>query len=109
MKSLDFYFSSKHKNEDVLFIIHRHWFDMFLQFLPIFGLIALMTISFIFYPYIFDSFSENGGREIFFFMQSFFFLMIWIFGFMIWFDYYLDIWIMTTDRVVNVDQKGLFS
>jgi len=27
----------------------------------------------------------------------------------IWFDYYLDIWIITTNRIVNVEQKGLFS
>ncbi|XLQ20653.1 MAG: PH domain-containing protein [Candidatus Moraniibacteriota bacterium] len=109
MKSLDFYFSAQHSDEKILHIIHRHWFNMFVQYIPIFGLLTLMAISTIMYPYIFEDFAGGGGKTLFFFLQTFFLLLIWIYGFIIWFDYYLDIWIITTDRIVNVEQKGLFS
>jgi uncharacterized membrane protein YdbT with pleckstrin-like domain len=109
MKPLDFYFSSQHPNEKILYIIHRHWFNMFMQFIPLIALLSVMTISFIMQPFIFDTFASAGGQTLFFFLQTFFLIFIWIFGFVIWFDYYLDIWIITTERIVNVEQKGLFS
>ncbi len=109
MKPLDFYFSSQHPNEKIVFIIHRHWFNMFIQFIPLMALLGIMLISFIMQPLIFENFTSTGGEIIFYFMQTFFLIFIWIFGFAIWFDYYLDIWIITTERIVNVEQKGLFS
>ena len=57
----------------------------------------------------FNNFTHDGARILFYFLQTFFLLFIWIYGFVIWFDYYLDIWIITTHRIVNVEQKGLFS
>jgi len=38
MKSLEFYFSTQHPDEKIVYIIHRHWFNMFLQFIPIIAL-----------------------------------------------------------------------
>ncbi len=109
MKSLEFYFSSQHPNEKILFVIHRHWFNMLIQYIPIFALLTIMTFSFFMYPFVIDNFTIVGARAIFFFIQTFLLLLIWIYGFIIWFDYYLDIWIITSERIVNVEQKGLFS
>lgn len=109
MKPLDFYFSSQNPNEKILHIIHRHWFNMLVQYIPIFAILGVMFISITMYPYIFTNFADAGARVLFYFIQTFFLLFIWIYGFVIWFDYYLDIWIITTHRVVNVEQKGLFS
>ena len=36
-------------------------------------------------------------------------LITWIFFFLLWIDYYFDVWIITNKRVVNVEQKGLFN
>lgn len=36
-------------------------------------------------------------------------MLIWIISFLIWIDYYLDVWIITDKRIVNIEQKGLFS
>lgn len=109
MKPLDFYFSSQNPNETIISVVHRHWFNMMIQFIPIFAIIGIMFLSFGMYPYIFSEFNGIGGKALFYFIQSFFLLGMWIYGFVIWFDYYLDIWIITTHRVVNVEQKGLFS
>ena len=34
---------------------------------------------------------------------------LWFYGFLMWIDYWLDVWIVTDQRVVNIEQKGLFS
>jgi uncharacterized membrane protein YdbT with pleckstrin-like domain len=68
-----------------------------------------MLLSIVTYPFIFTDFIDDDARVLFYFMQSFLLLIMWIYGFVVWFDYYLDIWIMTNERVVNVEQRGLFS
>ncbi len=40
---------------------------------------------------------------------SAFFLFAWLFLFQAFMDYYLDIWIVTNRRVLNIEQTGLFS
>ncbi|MFA5359985.1 MAG: PH domain-containing protein [Patescibacteria group bacterium] len=36
-------------------------------------------------------------------------LFIWLFGFFTFIDYYLDIWIITNQRIIDVRQEGFFS
>lgn len=36
-------------------------------------------------------------------------LLIWLFTFLQFTDYYLDVWIVTNERIINVEQKGLFT
>ena len=39
---------------------------------------------------------------------SFFWLYCWLFLFQAFLDYYLDIWVVTNHRIVNITQTGLF-
>ena len=41
--------------------------------------------------------------------MSAYYLFIWLFFFHAFVDYYLDIWIVTDRRIVNIEQKGLFA
>src|SRR5512133_1855326 len=38
-----------------------------------------------------------------------YYLAIWLFFFSTVLDYYMDIWIVTNDRIIAVEQQGLFS
>lgn len=40
---------------------------------------------------------------------SFFFLFAWLFLFQNYMDYHLDIWVVTNERILNIEQIGLFS
>lgn len=40
---------------------------------------------------------------------SVYYLFIWLLFFGHFLDYYLDLWIVTNDRVVNIEQHGLFA
>jgi uncharacterized membrane protein YdbT with pleckstrin-like domain len=35
-------------------------------------------------------------------------LVVWIAFFVLWTDYYLDVWYVTNERIIAVEQKGLF-
>lgn len=39
---------------------------------------------------------------------SIFFLFAWLFLFQYFMDYYLDTWIVTSRRIINIEQSGLF-
>ncbi|MBP6975746.1 MAG: PH domain-containing protein, partial [Candidatus Moranbacteria bacterium] len=43
------------------------------------------------------------------FLLNTFLLFIWLYVFLIWVDYYFDVWIITNERIVNIEQKGLFN
>jgi uncharacterized membrane protein YdbT with pleckstrin-like domain len=37
-----------------------------------------------------------------------YYLAVWLFAFLEFTDYYLDVWIVTNERVINIEQEGLF-
>ncbi|MDX1535555.1 MAG: PH domain-containing protein [Candidatus Spechtbacterales bacterium] len=43
------------------------------------------------------------------FAYSVWLLMLWVLFFVLWTDYYLDIFIVTNKRVIDIEQKGLFA
>jgi hypothetical protein len=42
-------------------------------------------------------------------VASAYLLWIWLFLFSNFVDYYLDVWVITSDRVLNIEQAGLFN
>lgn len=108
MKPQDYHFSNLRKDEHILRIIHRHWFDIFVQYLPVLGVLLLILLSFLAMPFIFGTYTSEASVPIFFFLQTFILIILWIYCFLLWTDYYLDIWVITTDRVINIEQRGLF-
>lgn len=103
------HFKDIEEGEDVLEIVHRSWFYIFEQFLVILLMFAALAISLILLPKLFPLVRDGVFYDLFLFAESLFLLGIWVFGFLIWIDYYFDIWIITTKRIVNIEQQGMFS
>lgn len=40
---------------------------------------------------------------------SAYYLFIWLFFFFSFIDYYLDVWLITNERIIDIEQKGFFS
>jgi uncharacterized membrane protein YdbT with pleckstrin-like domain len=40
---------------------------------------------------------------------SAYYLFVWLFFFFSFIDYYLDVWIITSERIIAIEQKGFFS
>ncbi|MDD3723665.1 MAG: PH domain-containing protein [Lutibacter sp.] len=98
-------------NEEIKKIVRKHIFILIKKALVF---IFLMIVPFVFY---------YAGKETFFikilespiffpvlvFCASFYFLFIWLFFFFRFIDYYLDIWIVTNERIIDIRQDGFFS
>jgi len=105
MNMKKFHFREQEKDEEIFQIIHRHWFDIFIQFLPLIGMLIaiIFTLSLTM-----TLFGDEIPSTFIIFLFSFLALCMWLVGSVIWVDYYLDVWIITDRRVVNIEQKGLF-
>ncbi len=104
-----YHFQGQHENERVLKIIHRHWFNILMHLFVILflsialvGSLALFSVSF---P---DALGDQGARFIAF-LENTLLIFLWLYGFLVWIDYFFDVWIITDERIVNIEQKGLFT
>ena len=98
----------KQVNEQIVMIVHRHWFNILQNFLSVFAMAFFLVASLLYLPLLFPSLSQNTLRGLFLFGETIFAMAIWIISFLIWIDYYFDVWIITDKRIVNIEQKGLF-
>ncbi|NCF75313.1 MAG: hypothetical protein GWO87_02405, partial [Xanthomonadaceae bacterium] len=94
----------------VILILRRHWFIFFKSF---FVFLIAIPAPIIFYIFInslcSDLFNYFIFKIIFFLFLSSYYLSIWLFLFSSFVDYYLDVWIVTNQRILNIEQKALFS
>ncbi len=97
------------QGEKVILQVRRHlfvfWariiFDAVLFFAPLF--ITPWAARFL------EKLFETPGVPLFFVVYLFWVLIVWTVFFVQWTDYYLDVWIVTTKRVIDIDQKGIFN
>ena len=104
-----YHFSGQKEGEQIILVVRRHWFNIFENMFTIFVMIFLLVGSYLFLPLLFPAFTETPFNGLFLFLENLFALITWIFFFLLWIDYYFDVWIITNKRVVNVEQKGLFN
>lgn len=50
----------------------------------------------------------GGATSLALYVYGAWLLLGWAVGFVMWIDYYLDMWVVTDRRLIDVDQKGLF-
>jgi len=86
----------------------KHWF---LLFRDSFGIFIVYLLPFIGWRFLTSQPGLSApplDPSLILFLVSTWTLLIWARFFTAWTDYYLDIWIVTGNRIVNIDQKGLF-
>ncbi|EKE16004.1 MAG: hypothetical protein ACD_11C00056G0004 [uncultured bacterium] len=101
-------FNGVGENEIILKIIHRNWFDIASQYFLIFFVAVIFFAAVYMYPLLFSQFQDPQYSALLLFIEDTFILAIWIYSFLIWIDYYFDVWIVTNERIINIEQKGLF-
>jgi len=104
-----FHFNDIADGETIVKVVHRNWFYILQQFLGIIVALILYGTAIVFLPTFFPDLANGPLRTIIAFAENFLLLALWIFSFMVWIDYYFDVWIITSERIVNIEQQGLFS
>jgi hypothetical protein len=88
------------ENEYILLILHRHWFIFALQATAVFGAGLLPLLLFPIVPI---------DAMFFWFLTVIYWLFLAAFLLISWIEYWLDMWIITTERIIDVEQRSLFS
>jgi uncharacterized membrane protein YdbT with pleckstrin-like domain len=111
MKNLNkFYFSGKAADETVIIALRRHAMAIIKQiFFLVFLMIVITVILFLlnFYTKLLSD-KTSLVYALIVLGASIFYLYILLLIYHAWVDYYLDIWIVTNERVISIEQKGLF-
>ncbi|MBL4644718.1 MAG: PH domain-containing protein [Candidatus Pacebacteria bacterium] len=89
--------------EKVLLVVRKHWF---IHFMDSIGIVVIGIIPFIFVTFVAPFVSVHAAVPAFF--TAMWLLAIWMMLFTVWTNYYLDIWIVTDKRIINIDQIHLF-
>ncbi len=104
-----FHFRGQKEGEQIILMVRRHWFNILEQFFVVFLMLLLLVGSWFILPVFFPSIITSSFNVLFNFLRNLFGMFIWITFFLIWIDYYFDVWIITDKRIVNIEQKGLFN
>lgn len=102
------HFRGQRNDEEIIIVVRRHWFNILQQLFLIFLMVAFIFGSLTYLPILFPILSTSSAHDILMFVTNSFAIVTWITFFLIWIDYYFDVWIITTRRIVNIEQKGLF-
>lgn len=97
-------------DEQIVLFMRRHWFVLFTKYLFV-GLLALVPlIAYLLMKESLFDFSPNSlGRAILTVVSSLYYLFLWVSAYNLFIDYYLDLWIVTTHRIIDIEQRGLFN
>lgn len=107
--SIDYHFPGQREDEEVKFILRRHRITL-LPMVLIFSGMTFLPLAFysLLVPYVLTAFVYKPYSEIYFLIITIYYGFLWIIFFIEWLDYFLDIWIITDQRIIDIQQKNLF-
>lgn len=96
-------------DEQTMFFLRPHWFVL-LPLILAFAVILILPAAAWFgvriaSPFFFD---VPGYAPLYVLGASIFFLFAWLFLFQNFIDFFLDIWVITTHRIIDITQTGMF-
>lgn len=102
-------FPGQRKDEKLEFILRKHEITLLYSFIIF---VFLAAFPFILYltliPRAFPAFLQKPYQDIYFLAITVYYGFLLIITFMEWLDYYLDVWIITDQRILAIEQKGFF-
>lgn len=102
------HFPNQQPDEKVFLFLRRHWIAVVKIALVAIGLSIMPWIFYIVYSQTSDFVTSEIGYALFILFNSAYYLFVILFTFTNFIDYYLDVWIVSDRRVINIEQLGLF-
>jgi len=98
-----------HEGEEVLAFLRRHWFVMFLNVVLFLFMTALPLVIFWLVPQtLADYIAGTAWQGVLIMFFGCYYMLMWLFFFAALVDYYLDVWIVTNERIIDIQQISLF-
>ena len=98
-----------YENEEIRLVVRKHWFVMLSYGIAGLAMLILGTGAYLYLPAV-APFIEISIDNSLLAFAYFLYLMILVgLLFYAWIDYYLDTWIITDTRVIDIEQNGFFS
>jgi len=96
-------------DERIIIEVRPHWLAILRNFI-ISGLLVLLPFIIITVLYQLSfPLDQLGLAPLAVFLTGAWILVVWIFFYIAWTDYYLDVLILTDQRLIDIEQKGLFA
>jgi len=100
------------EGESILTVVRRHWFSLFVEGALNIFIFIIVIVSVVVTDSVIVSEDTRGEFTQFipigFFAIGFVGLLLWMHFFATWSDHWLDAWIITTERVIDIEQHGFF-
>lgn len=100
-------FKGQHQDEEIKMLLRPHWIFFIKHALIIFALLLLLLAFLLFGPQFLPIFT-GAYLNLTYWIITLYVLFIWLYFFLAWLDFYLDSWIITDKRVIDIKQRGLF-
>lgn len=100
-------FPSQKPDEKLYIVARQHWFILFKRFVVVF---ILFLIPFFIIPIILNTGSvavSDNIRSLVYFLRDVYWTGLFVAAFIVWAIYYLNLYIVSEERVVDIDQLGL--
>ncbi|HEY4508992.1 MAG TPA: PH domain-containing protein [Candidatus Paceibacterota bacterium] len=98
--------------EHVILQVRKHWivFALYAATLLLAAFLPFILISLarVFVPALLDFHITGNQPALFLFFYTLWLLTLWIFFFIDWTKYYLDVWYVTEERIIAIDQRRIF-
>lgn len=100
----------KKRKEEIKYVLRRHPVT-FIKVVVFFILLLIIPVGIYFllnniFPELLQNEAIYGSLVIF---GSIYYLSIYLFFYTYFIDFYLDMWVITDERIIDIEQKGLFS
>ncbi|MBI2475608.1 PH domain-containing protein [Candidatus Uhrbacteria bacterium] len=100
---------NQRENEKVILFLRRQWFSILIIIVAFVLLSGVpLLIAWYFWDIVNTWLFDTTFGPIITIVGSMYFLLVWLSTFIEFTDYYLDTWIVTNERIINVEQEGLF-
>ena len=98
-------------DEKVILERRRHWLPFVMEGVSLFVAGTLPFLTIIFSNFLPEALAVtvDTHQTLALFLATAWLLILWIIFFVAWTNYYLDVLIVTTKRVIDIEQTGLFA
>ncbi len=103
-------FPGQRPNGEIVIFTRRHWIQILGSiFAVLFLVAAYLAAIFIILQVAPIDFTSGIARLVLVTVSGVLLLMAWLYLYIRFIDYYLDIWILTSERIVQIKQRSLFN